>query len=64
MPRVGTIANWLAFICKPEDKYIVICDEGKSEDIIERFIRIGYFNCVGYNGFDMKDWKEPQVKAP
>ena len=25
--------------------------------IIERFLRIGYFNIVGFNGFNMSQWK-------
>jgi hydroxyacylglutathione hydrolase len=41
---------------------LLICDDGKSQEIIDRFFRIGYFKIIGYNGFKVCDLKEEFVK--
>jgi hypothetical protein len=35
----------------PEEEFLLVCEEGKSQDIVDRFFRIGYFKMLGYNAF-------------
>lgn len=42
-------------IMKPEADFIILCDSGKSEEIIERLFRVGYFNVKGYADFKVEE---------
>jgi len=46
----------------PEEEFIILAEEGKEVDIINRYFRIGYFNIKGYNKFKVDDLKEDFVK--
>jgi hypothetical protein len=63
LPSNGAIINWLANLLTPETPFIIFCDEGKFEDIADRFLRIGYFNILGFNSFSINDWPE-EVNSP
>jgi hypothetical protein len=41
---------------------LIVCDEGKSQDLFDRFFRIGYFKIRGYNHFKISDLKEEFIK--
>ena len=52
----GPLCNWVSMLIKPEDPLLVITDEDKHIEIIERMLRIGFFNVKGYNNFKMADY--------
>lgn len=52
----GPITTWVSMICKPEDSFVLVVEEGKSEEVISRLIRIGYFNVHGFNNFKVADY--------
>jgi len=41
---------------------MLVVDDGKEHDIIDRFFRIGYFKIRGYNHFKINTLKEEFVK--
>jgi rhodanese-related sulfurtransferase len=45
-----------------EEEFIILTEEGKELDIINRFFRIGYFNIRGYNKFNVDDLDADFVK--
>jgi hypothetical protein len=51
------ICQMISQIIEPETPFALVTDPGSEEEIIERLLRIGYMNILGYNGFSMKDWK-------
>ena len=62
MPNVGPIVNLLSNFISHEEEFIILTEEGKEVDIINRFFRIGYFNIRGYNKFNVEDLKAEFVK--
>lgn len=62
LPNVGPIVNILSNFISHEEEFIVLTEEGKEMDIINRFFRIGYFNIKGYNKFNVEDLKDEFVK--
>ena len=53
MSSKGSIVNWLGNFLKLDDEFLIISEEGKALEIIERYFRIGYFKIRGYNNFPM-----------
>ena len=64
MPNVGPIVNLTPNFIPPEQEFIILTEEGKEVDIINRYFRIGYFNIIGYNGFKVDDLPEYFTKPP
>ena len=52
----GAISGWISMVSKAEDAVLLVTDEGKGEEILERLLRIGYFNILGYNNFLVSDY--------
>lgn len=59
----ATICQLISHVLEPEKSFIVIADEEKRVEVLERFIRVGFSNILGYNDFDMKEWRGELVKA-
>lgn len=57
----GMICQLISRIVEPETPFLLFVEEGKQDGIIERLLRIGYLNILGYNNFSMKDWKGEHV---
>jgi hypothetical protein len=62
LPNNGAIANWISNLFGPEEEFIIITEEGKEQDIIDRFFRIGYFKIRGFNNFKISELQEEWVK--
>ncbi len=41
----------------------MISDEPKRIQNMEKLVQAGFKNILGYNAFDMKEWKDNLVKA-
>jgi hydroxyacylglutathione hydrolase len=54
--------NWMSNFISHEEEFIILTEEGKELDIINRFFRIGYFNIRGYNKFNVDDLDADFVK--
>lgn len=63
LPASGAITAWLSSLLTPEAPFLLLCEEGKFEEIADRLLRIGYFNIMGYNKFSMDEWPE-EVNSP
>ncbi|CAK74474.1 unnamed protein product (macronuclear) [Paramecium tetraurelia] len=52
--QVATLASFVGILFKPDQKMVIVSDEGKEEQTIIRLLRIGYENILGYleGGFD------------
>ncbi|CAD8167358.1 unnamed protein product [Paramecium pentaurelia] len=52
--QVATLASFVGILFKPDQKIVIVADEGKEEQTIIRLLRIGYENILGYldGGFD------------
>ena len=57
MTEKGAVASWAGLIIPPNSKIVLFTETGQAEDMIERLLRIGYFNIEGFNDFSMNDWK-------
>ena len=62
MPSVGPIVNLLPNFISHEEEFIILTEEGKEVDIINRFFRIGYFNIRGFNKFKVDELKGDFIK--
>lgn len=62
LPSAGPIVNWISNFLAPEEEFLLVCEEGKAQDIIDRFFRIGYFKIIGYNKFKVCNLKVEFVK--
>lgn len=52
----GSFAVWAGTILAPDAKIILVCDEGKEEEVILRLARIGYENVRGYLDGGYESW--------
>ncbi|CAK85846.1 unnamed protein product (macronuclear) [Paramecium tetraurelia] len=52
--QVATLASFVGILFKPDQRIVIVADEGKEEITIIRLLRIGYENILGYleGGFD------------
>jgi hypothetical protein len=57
----GMICQLISRIVEPESPFLLFVEEEKQDGIIERLLRIGYLNILGYNKFSMKNWKGEHV---
>lgn len=55
-PGKGPMTTWIAMTVTHEDPIVVVTEEGKHEETIERFLRIGFFNILGYNNFKISEF--------
>ena len=58
MSQNGTLATWVGTLVAPDANLLLICNKQKANDLIERLLRIGYFNIKGYNGFTIDEWQQ------
>lgn len=63
MIEKGPIASWTGLVIPPGTSLILFTEEGRAQDLIERLLRIGYFDIKGYNNFKMEDWKNKGFPA-
>lgn len=47
----------------PETPFLLLCEEGKFEEVADRLLRIGYFGILGYNTFSIEEWPE-ELNSP
>ena len=52
----GDFAVWVGTLIKPDAKILLVVDEGKEGEAIERLARIGYDHVVGYLQGGMNTW--------
>ena len=55
-PGKGPIPSWISMTVTHENPVVIVTEDGKHEETIERFIRIGFFNILGYNNFKIADF--------
>jgi hypothetical protein len=41
----------------PSEKFAIICNKGEHKDVIDRFLRVGFHNIIGFNDFNMAELK-------
>lgn len=47
----GPVANWVGMMIPHDKKIALVCTKGTEKSIIERILRIGFDNIVGYANF-------------
>lgn len=57
MTEKGTLASWVGMFITPGAPLVLFCDQERSKDLVERLLRIGYFDIRGYNNFTIEEWK-------
>ena len=58
----GTLASWVGTHFPVDSKIVIFCNADRREDMIERLLRVGYFNILGVNDFSMEDWKSKEFE--
>lgn len=49
-------------VAKPEDPIILVGQEGKEIQSVERLLRIGFWNIKGYNKFKIEDYPGEKIQ--
>lgn len=62
LPRGGPIVNWICNFVLPGEKFVIICSKGEHQDVIDRFLRVGFHNIIGFNDFNIAELKEEWIK--
>lgn len=57
MTEKGTLASWVGLVIPPDASLVLFTEKGREKDLVERLLRIGYFNIKGFNNFTLQDWK-------
>ena len=57
------MCQFVAHVLEVDQPFAIVAEKGGEYDALQRFIRVGYFNIKGYNGFEMSEWKG-QTYAP
>ncbi len=47
----------VSFVLKPDSQFVVVSSDPNNTEIIERLEKAGFKNMIGYNAFDIKEWK-------
>ena len=56
------ICQLISRVLDPSTHFALVVDDGTETEVIERLLRIGFNNILGYNGFNMKEWKGETFK--
>jgi hydroxyacylglutathione hydrolase len=56
------ICQLISRVLDPSTPFALVVDDGTETEVIERLLRIGFNNILGYNGFNMKEWKGETFK--
>lgn len=51
-----SFALWVGKLMTPDKKFILVCEEGKEKEAVQRLCRIGYDNVKGYLEGGIKTW--------
>lgn len=55
----GQFAPWVgALIPDARQTIVIVCDEGREEEIVVRLARVGYDHCIGYLKGGIESWKK------
>lgn len=57
MTEKGALASWAGLVIPPNTNLILFTEPDRAQDLIERLLRIGYFNIQGHNNFTIEQWK-------
>lgn len=53
----GSMCNWVSMLtANPEEPILLVVDEGRESEFLERLLRVGFFNIQGYNNFKVSDY--------
>ena len=61
IPLRSTFATWTGTLLKHDENLVILADEGKEKESIERLARIGYDNISGYLEGGFKTIKENAI---
>lgn len=56
VPSVGPMCQWVSMMANPDSPVLFVVAPGDGDRIMSRVVRIGYFNCLGYNNFNVADY--------
>lgn len=52
-----TFALWVGKLITPDNKFVIVCAQGKELEVITRLARIGYDNVAGFLEGGVENWK-------
>ena len=55
------ICQLICRVIDPHTPFALIVDDGTETEVIERLLRIGFSNILGYNSFNMKEWNGEMI---
>lgn len=58
MSENGMLATWVGTYVPPDTQLVLFCNKDKANDLVERLLRIGYYNIKGCNGFTVDEWQQ------